>query len=194
MLDFDSQRPATIAKALKGFSDQSLKDAALGLFSAMGYESEKTADFGTTPEQFIRTLEQGSQSQFNREKAEFSKWRECSFLFQLTNDEIPSLTQRQKTIAMDTAYAQAQMESFVFLALELTGASWSRSQLAAITRDYPRDQQTFPHARHRAVQAFLFLSFNDRGQGNFLGSDRPAHQFTRCQPRCDRPAHHLQNS
>ena len=135
MLDFDSQRLEEITKALKEFTNRTLKDSALGLFSAMGYESEKTADFGTTPEQFIRTLEQGSQSQFNREKAEFSKWRECSFLFQLTNDEIPSLTLRQKTIAIDTAYAQAQMESFVFLALELTGTSWSRTQLAAITRE-----------------------------------------------------------
>ncbi|MFM8331399.1 MAG: Eco57I restriction-modification methylase domain-containing protein, partial [Candidatus Methylumidiphilus sp.] len=135
MPDFDPQRLAAIGDALQAFTTRPLKDAALALFSVLGYSSDKTADFGATPQQFVAALENAARNTFNRQNAHFSEWRECGFLFQLTNDEIPSLAQRQKIITTGTAFAGAQIESFVFLGLELAGESWTRSQLAAMTRE-----------------------------------------------------------
>lgn len=56
-------------------------------------------------------------------------------LFQLTNDEIPSLAVGQAPFGASDELAQGQIESFVFLAIDLQGEHWSRTQLATITRE-----------------------------------------------------------
>jgi hypothetical protein len=87
------------------------------------------------PEQFVAAVEEATHSTFNRDKAHFSRWKQCAFLFQLTNDEIPSLAMGQQAFSTDAKLARSLIESFVFLAIELQGESWSRTDLAAIARE-----------------------------------------------------------
>ncbi len=131
MAEFDhSQRRAAIQTALADFQNRSLEDAAIRFFAELGYQSDHTADFGHTAEEFLANIPNADG--FNRHKAQIACWRRCAFLFQITGEDIPGLAERQRTIAMDVHYAPDQIESFVFLAIELRGEDWSRPGLAIV--------------------------------------------------------------
>ncbi len=138
MPEFNPQKLTSLRNALADFQKHSLQDASEALLSALGYQSDKTADFGSKPEQFVAAVEEATHSTFNRDKAHVSRWKQCAFLFQLTNDEIPSLAMGQQAFSIDTKLARSLIESFVFLAIELQGESWSRTDLAAIARELNR--------------------------------------------------------
>ena len=138
MLEFNPQKLAALRTTLTDFQKHPLSEAGAGLLSSLGYKSDKTADFGSKPEQFVAAVEEATHSTFNRDKAHVSRWKQCAFLFQLTNDEIPSLAMGQQAFSTDTKLARSLIESFVFLAIELQGESWSRTDLAAIARELNR--------------------------------------------------------
>jgi adenine-specific DNA-methyltransferase len=138
MLEFNPQKLATLRTVLTNFQKRPLNEASAELLSSLGYKSDKTADFGSKPEQFIAAVEEATHSTFNRDKAHVSRWKQCAFLFQLTNDEIPSLAIGQQAFSTDTKLARNLIESFVFLAIELQGESWTRTDLASIVRELNR--------------------------------------------------------
>lgn len=138
MLEFNPQKLDALRTALTDFQKRSLREAGAGLLSSLGYKSDKTADFGSKPEQFVAAVEEATHSTFNRDKAHVSRWKQCAFLFQLTNDEIPSLAMGQQAFSTDTKLARNLIESFVFLTIELQGESWSRTDLASIARELNR--------------------------------------------------------
>ena len=138
MLEFNPQKLAALRTTLTDFQKRPLSEAGAGLLSSLGYKSDKTADFGSKPEQFIAAVDEATHSTFNRDKAHVSRWKQCAFLFQITNDEIPSLAMGQQAFSTDNKLARSLIESFVFLAIELQGESWSRTDLAAIARELNR--------------------------------------------------------
>ncbi len=138
MLEFNPQKLAALRTALTNFQSRPLSEAGAGLLSSLGYKSDKSAEFGSKPEQFVAAVEEATHSTFNRDKAHVSRWKQCAFLFQLTNDEIPSLAMGQQAFSTDTKLARSLIESFVFLAIELQGDNWSRTDLAAIVRELNR--------------------------------------------------------
>lgn len=135
--DVRQQARIRIEGSLQALAGHSLREGALQLLEALGYQSAKTADFGSTPTAFINQLEQLSPREhaFNREKACVERWRECAFLFQLTDEEIPDLVGGQSRIAIDESLQAERIESFVFLAVDLKNETWSRRELATITRE-----------------------------------------------------------
>lgn len=126
-----------IQAALAAFQKKPLSEAATGLLAVLGYSSDKVADFSAKPTAFIDDIEEATSATvpIQRKKIHLDMWRECAFLFQLTNDEIPSLAIGQQTLVADTAVQRNQIESFVFLAIALEGDDWSRTDLATITRE-----------------------------------------------------------
>jgi type I restriction-modification system DNA methylase subunit len=129
-----------IQDALKGFSSKPLKDAAIDLLGVLGYRSDKTIDLGNDAETLLTSIERfrPQPGRIDREKTRADCWKSCAFLFQLGNDEIPSLAVGQIPLNVGDQIVPNQMESFVFLAIELEGESWSRTRLAAITRELNR--------------------------------------------------------
>lgn len=127
----------SIQDALQSFSTQPLATGAIALLHALGYSSDKTAELGNTAEALLDSIEQfrPELGSINRAKVHAHRWKSCAFLFQLTNDEIPSLALGQAPVGADGKLTQGQIESFVFLAIDLQGEGWSRSQLATIARD-----------------------------------------------------------
>ena len=140
-----------IQAALKALTETPMAKAATQLLNALGYASKKTADIGNNAEAFLGNIEQFKPelAAINREKAKADRWKSCAFLFQLTNDEIPLLAVGQVTMGADNKVARGQIQSFVFLAVELNGENWSRRSGS----HYPRIEQAFPHARHSPIQA-----------------------------------------
>lgn len=130
-------RREKVSNALAAFNDAPLSSAANELLDAIGYRSDKTADLGATPQAFLKNISgmhDGARS-FREDKAFFSQWKYVDLLFQLTNDEIPSLMLGQAAMSIGQDTLGKQIESFVFVAIELAGNDWSRTKLASITRE-----------------------------------------------------------
>ncbi|MDG4594564.1 MAG: TaqI-like C-terminal specificity domain-containing protein [Candidatus Contendobacter sp.] len=174
MAEFEhSQRRAAIQTALADFQNRSLEDAAIRFLAELGYQSDHTADFGHTADEFLANIPNANG--FNRDKAQVARWRRCTFLFQITGEDIPSLAERQRTFllsprpvgegpgvraadsprpvgegpgvrAADSPRPVGEgpgvrvddIQSFVFLAIELQDEDWSRTALAGITRELNR--------------------------------------------------------
>ena len=130
-------RREQVQVALKAFADTPMAKAATQLLDALGYTSEKTADLGNNAETLLGNIEQFKPElgKINRDKVNADRWKSCAFLFQLTNDEIPSLAIGQTPLGADTKVASSQIESYVFLAIDLHDEQWSRTDLASITRE-----------------------------------------------------------
>jgi hypothetical protein len=136
----DIQLRARLEKALKATAGGDLRTHALELLAALGYTSNKTLDLPAQPQAFaqeIGTLLGGSR-QFNAEAVCLADWKSVAFLFQLTNDELPSLAAGQTSFFTNTGVQPWQIESFVFLAVDLKAGNWSRTRLARITREVNR--------------------------------------------------------
>jgi type I restriction-modification system DNA methylase subunit len=127
----------SIQDALQNLASQPLATGASALLNTLGYSSDKTAELGSTAETLLNSIEQfrPELGSINRAKVHANRWKSCAFLFQLTNDEIPSLALGQTPVGAEGKLTQGQIESFVFLAINLQGEGWSRSQLATIARE-----------------------------------------------------------
>lgn len=134
------QRRQAVQSAIEAFSTTALAKASTQLLDALGYRSEKSADLGSDAETFLSSVEQFKPElgEINRVKVKAAQWKSCAFLFQITNDEIPSLALGQAPLGADSKLARSQIESFVFLAIELQGDHWSRGDLTGITREINR--------------------------------------------------------
>ncbi|MFA7270196.1 MAG: Eco57I restriction-modification methylase domain-containing protein [Sterolibacterium sp.] len=133
-------RRQDVQAALKSFANTSLAKASVNLLNSLGYTSDKTVDLGAKPAEFVANLKQLSKipAAFDEKKAQVAQWRSAHFVFQLTNDEIPSLMLGQRSFSTGAEVLGQQIESFVFLAIDLAGDDWSRTALATIARELNR--------------------------------------------------------
>ncbi|MFC3182432.1 Eco57I restriction-modification methylase domain-containing protein [Cypionkella sinensis] len=144
---------AAVQAALQETEPSSLKRSVIALLGALGYSSQKTVNLDGTPRAFLDLVDRDNRLAARRD-AQTNYWKRVDFLFQLTNDEIPALSQGTRDLfggAQD--YRASIIESFVFLAIELDGEDWSRTALAGISREVNR---VFPMP---AVIIFLHGSF-----------------------------------
>ncbi len=133
MSDLIHQR---VADAISAFQTKTLVEASLGLFHALGYQSEKRVDLEGSPENFLRSFE--TRYLLNKEKAAYSDWKSVDFLFQLTDEEIVVLSSAQLSLSTGKVWHESIINSLVFLAIELRATDYNRSSLAAITREVNR--------------------------------------------------------
>ena len=135
------QLRADLQTALLNLATGDLRTTATVLLGKLGYASHKTLELPTQPQAFAKEVENllGGSKQLNPAHASLADWQSAAFLFQLTNDELPALAAGQMSLLLETGGVQAwQVESFVFLALDLKPGTWSRTRLAALTREVNR--------------------------------------------------------
>lgn len=121
-----------IQNAVSGIKGKNLADSARILLGAMGYRSPKTLDAPTHPGGFITTLGLEA-SRFDT----LNRWGAVHFLHQLTGDELPALSRGVEPLTGD-AFQRGAIDSFVFLAVDLDDAPWTRRQLVGIVRELNR--------------------------------------------------------
>lgn len=155
----------SIQDTLQNLASQSLAEGAAALLSVLGYSSDKTADLGYSAEELLESIEQfrPELGGISRTKVHADRWKSCAFLFQLTNDEIPSLALGQAPLGADGKLVESQIESFVFLAIDLQGEQWSRTQLATIARELNK-RFPMPAIILFRQEALLSLAVIDRRQ------------------------------
>jgi len=136
----DTELRTRLEDALKLTATGDLRTSAFQLLSVLGYASNKTLDWPTQPQAFASELETllGGSNRLNAEAACLADWSSVFFLFQLTNDELPTLAAGQMSFFSDSGVQPYQIESFIFLAVDLKTGSWSRTRLARITREINR--------------------------------------------------------
>src|SRR5688572_1149575 len=128
----DSALRQQLVASLSAFARAPLRPSAASLLKTLGYSSDKTVDFGTSPDEFLTAIERAGKEPkpFDRSKLRVDQWKSCAFLFQLTNDEIPALATGQPILGATAQISPHAIESLVFVAVELKREEWSRSDLA----------------------------------------------------------------
>lgn len=119
----------TIQSTLHQFEKSPLLEGALALFQSLGYGSEVT--FSTEDSSFsgIRKLIQDQfAKEISSEKCISEDWKEFQFLFQFSPEDTGNLFK-----AKENPYKK--IDSFFFATLDLKGDKYTRSELAAITRE-----------------------------------------------------------
>jgi len=140
MSDINVEYRKAVQAALLSFSSGSLANASTKFLKALGYASKKSADLGGDAETLLANIEnfKAELGPISREKVKAGSWKSCAFLFQITNDEIPTLAEGQTLVGADSGVARGQIESFVFIAIDLKGEQWPRTDLSNIARELNR--------------------------------------------------------
>ncbi len=120
-----------IKKLIKEFRDNDVSNTALKLFEKLGYNTERQnrlqeRTFKTFTSSYIH-----SDSKFDETKALVAEWKSVDLLFQLSKDEISD----QKSLFDNKKVDNTIIETYLFFAIELSQAEYSRATLAKITRE-----------------------------------------------------------
>ncbi len=120
-----------IKEAISSFNKGDLFKNSIALFNALGYNTSRQNrldgnSFNNFKDNFI-----DADDNFNEEKAFSKDWNKAELLFQLTNEEVTGLTDMFSSGKVDNTI----IESYLFFAIELKGQNYSRTKLAAITRE-----------------------------------------------------------
>jgi len=123
------ERKQAIESALKAFATQPLYQAGMGLLDSLGYRSDRALRVSGL-KAFRDTLDQ--QGRLRDDTAKTSDWVGIEFLRQIANEDVSSSA--QGTIFFQEQFTPTEMQSYVFVAVELKRDSYTRTELSQITR------------------------------------------------------------
>ena len=123
-----------IDQALKDFQDGTLLNSARNLLNTLGYDSTMKMDlYSNHADYFISEFDK--EGKFNKQRALTEDWESIDFLFQLTEEDIFDNETSEEDVSSSQQFDDTKMESYVFFAVKLREASYSRTQLSNITRE-----------------------------------------------------------
>lgn len=120
-----------IQSALAAFKTGNLSQNAIALFDALDYNTIRQQPFEQKTYAYFKEYYVSDNSNFNAETAKVTQWQSIDLLFQLSKDEISN----QHNVFDTHQVGQTIIESYLFFALELKPAAYSRTDLAQITRE-----------------------------------------------------------
>ena len=126
-----TQMKQAISQHIQKFSSQPLRQAALSLFSTLGYASDRTVE---TPSVAEFRAQFDSESKLEHPAALIASWKSAELLFQLTDEELS----RSTALFKDEAVKTSLLQSYVFIAIELADGDYARGKLAGIARQINR--------------------------------------------------------
>ena len=119
-----------ILQALEKIPSAPFYESARDFLQALGYSSPHQQPLvSKTFDGFQEEIVQESES-FSKEKAMGSQWKSVDFLFQLSQDCL----QMESEFPANSTVDNSIMHSYLFFAIELEGESYTRTQLATVTR------------------------------------------------------------
>lgn len=127
----DKDLKFAIQSSIKAFNNGDISKNALALFSTLGYNTNPQGSFTQkTYQTFKDSFLDGETTRFE-DKAMVNEWKSVDLLFQLTKDEIL----QQQSLFNTKRVDQTIIESYLFFAIELAKAEYTRTALAQITRE-----------------------------------------------------------
>ncbi|MEZ4524355.1 MAG: Eco57I restriction-modification methylase domain-containing protein [Desulfobacterales bacterium] len=121
----------TIQKAIRAFSEGSMTENAISLFSKLGYNTQRQNPLGEKTFACFRDSFLSGETRFREDKALAADWKSIDLLFQLSKEEVSDTKSLSDTKKMNDTI----IESYLFFAVELEKCAHSRTALAQITRE-----------------------------------------------------------
>lgn len=125
---------AKIEESLKSFKSGNLYESSINLFSTLGYNTSRTMPLKKTTWQEFKEDFTNEESKFDDIKAKVNEWKYVNLLFQLTRQEI-SHEQFGYEGVITVGEDKVIIETYLFFVIDLSGESYSRTALSAITRE-----------------------------------------------------------
>ncbi len=124
----------TIQHSLTQFSQGSLRKNALALLNTLGYQSERQVELSSNTFAGLAAIHP-PMNQVRKDKALVDHWLSVDILFQLTGAELRQSHQLSLNFEDVRQVDNQIIESYLFMAIRLSEAEYSRSRLAEITRE-----------------------------------------------------------
>jgi len=124
----------SIGSALRAFSTNDFSRNSLTLFSTLGYKTERRAPLSEKTFKYFKSLIESSGKTLDESKFYADEWKYVDFLFQLTKEDLSNQVGLFDNRRIDNTI----VESYLFLAIELSSSEYSRTALAKITRQVNR--------------------------------------------------------
>lgn len=134
---FEEQVSVTIAakqhiqQALINFGRGNFAENGRALFRTLGYQSDRTVDVGS-PAEFVAAFDK--EERLNADKVCLTSWQSVDILFQLTGEDLIRAEQARLAFKDAAGVDTAATYSYLFLAISLADAAYTRTDLAQITR------------------------------------------------------------
>ena len=126
-----------IENALNNFLDEQLplRDAAMKLLNTLGYHSKRISNNALDNEKHNNLLESALKTANPSKKLRLEKWQSYSRIMQITDAEINQQRTPEQRFLFESADINENLRtSYMFVAVELDGPAFTRTQLADITR------------------------------------------------------------
>ncbi len=127
----DTEFKQAISQSIQKLHNEPLRKAALELFATLGYKSDRTVETRSVHD-FRDQFD--SEARLDHPAALVTHWQSADLLFQLTDEELSSTT----SLFKDESVRTSLLQSYVFIAIELSPGDYSRGKLTGITRQINR--------------------------------------------------------
>ena len=124
-----------IQNSINTFAETPLREASTRLLNTLGYHSRRTGNKGMDAQLFqsLREAAAARRAQAPIDTPDrlcIDDWENFHLIFQIADDEI----NQQETLFEPSTFDKKLMLSYIFVALQLSGEDYTRTQLADITR------------------------------------------------------------
>ncbi len=124
-----------IENVLKEFDTPPIRDAATQLLDILGYHSKRISNDALDNEKYNKLLESALETSNPSKKLCIEKWQSYRRIIQITDEEIKQQqTPDQQFLFESTDINENLRTSYMFVAVQLDGPAFTRTQLADITR------------------------------------------------------------
>ena len=124
-----------IENTLKNFDQQPLREAATALLNTLGYYSKRVGNDEIDSERFDRVFESALDTANPYEKLRIEEWQTFFQIMQVADEEINrQIAPKQDSLFESTQIDDALRTSYMFVVVQLTKGTYTRTQLANITR------------------------------------------------------------
>ena len=129
-----SELRSAIQKAIQGFASGKPLEQGRRLLNALGYQSETTDVIAPNTWQGFKAQFVDGSRPFNEENARVKEWQTVDLIFQLGEEDL----KQQNNLFTGGRFNNKAIYSYVFFAITLNRKSYSRTDLARITREVNR--------------------------------------------------------
>ncbi len=119
---------------LQSFDKRPIREAATVLLNTLGYRSQRVGNDGIDSDRFERLIAAAVQTANPSQKLCIEEWQALHILFQVTDTEINAQTTPQQSLFESRGIDDVLMTSYMFVTVRLSGDTYTRTQLADMTR------------------------------------------------------------
>ncbi len=124
-----------IENALKNFNNQPLREAATTFLNTLGYYSKRVGNDAIDKERFDRLFESALDTANPSDKLRIDEWQSFLQIMQVSDAEINQQIEPEQGVLFESTQIDDTLRtSYMFVTVQLTQNTYTRTQLADITR------------------------------------------------------------